>query len=859
MWNVDPLQMIMFLDYHFDNTKALDKATFEHELLKIRLSDYIVTPTKVIPFTHKAVKEWNRLTLDRDVTIVSGKPNVERYLFGCILQNITDLNIDKWNSFVENEGKLNSDVKRQLLAQTNFVVETLKDLLILLWAKKKIPLILKTDAWLPVLREFSHLKRKYIIIDSNVKKRFAEIKNYGLTVFSHLGDIETETLMKNIPVSLQGREPTSLYEIINGDKALKEAVSCFDVMNLTRPRAPCVNRECLDETENPQCHNHEQQHGEQLVRSNIVIPLPTDYYCYLRFENRESSTDDERLTAISTKNEHCTIEKDEGRCGLNCFLVDQNGDVIPIIGQVPIYRHYRPAYRQLRKGSITVKQSSISINKYASNKFSISYSKHLITARALFEKAINEITVVAGEPEMGKTTLLQSLFLLCESKYYVIFIDLAQHRDNFCNDKLKSFQDFIRLSCNECLSLPYSDFLQKLHDYPERLVVMLDSFDERLATYEKQKNCVPFAVNHLSSQFPTSSKLLKRSSASASPIDAKRCLLFKTSANWWHWPSTRPGYCDQSKDEIERCDPVILREKARWTTLNAEILRRGIRTRNVVNTNVGIRIQPATPADCRQLVQAPSYVESQITSPRMKSARIWHEKESASCCAKGRLWGSPTPPVVIQLTKNDQLKQIFRITPVCGINVTVESKPVKKDQVTQYHRCQLYGHWHGHPATVCIKDACRTTPDRRVYEPRDASAKCALYQDPHTAKYKRCQKSPYTKNGKFWSNCPRLLRSRLILRKRPPNRWTPSTPSGPKPSPKKPVESQPSTKPSPAIVEEVADYDASETSSCPKTDVMSILSKLLSLIQKINWSKLFGVATSLLPKLLKCRSLPTSS
>ncbi|GJQ70094.1 hypothetical protein Trydic_g22568 [Trypoxylus dichotomus] len=80
---------------------------------------------------------------------------------------------------------------------------------------------------------------------------------------------------------------------------------------------------------------------------------------------------------------------------------------------------------------------------------------------------------------------------------------------------------------------------------------------------------------------------------------------------------------------------------------------------------------------------------------------------------------------------------------------------------------------------------------------------------------------------------------------------TPFTPSSTKPFPKKPVKSQLLTKPSATIVEEVADYDTSETTSCPKTDAMSTLSQLIPLIQK-NWSNLFEVAASMLPNLLKC-------
>ncbi|GJQ65669.1 hypothetical protein Trydic_g7757 [Trypoxylus dichotomus] len=108
----------------------------------------------------------------------------------------------------------------------------------------------------------------------------------------------------------------------------------------------------------------------------------------------------------------------------------------------------------------------------------------------------------------------------------------------------------------------------------------------------------------------------------------------------------------------------------------------------------------------------------------------------------------PIPLVFVQMTKNDESKEVFRITHVSGINVNVKSKLVKKNQVTQYHQCQLYGHGqlNCHAAAVCVK--C-TGPYQTAEctKRRNAPAKCALCQDPHTANYKGCSKSPYTKKG----------------------------------------------------------------------------------------------------------------
>ncbi|GJQ67639.1 hypothetical protein Trydic_g8430 [Trypoxylus dichotomus] len=341
---------------------------------------------------------------------------------------------------------------------------------------------------------------------------------------------------------------------------------------------------------------------------------------------------------------------------------------------------------------------------------------------------------------------------------------------------------------------------------------------------------------------------------------------------------------------------VVLREKARWTTLNAEILRRGIRTTKVVNTNVGIRIQPTTADDYRQLVQAVTALNMQFHSYQLTEDKplkvvlrgvpedITEDEINRDLARQGirvleckrMLVGQacrPIPLVFVQLTKSDEAKGIFRITHVCGINITVESKQVKKGQVIQCHRCQLYGHGQRncHAAAVCVKCA-GPHQTAECAKSRDTPARCALCQGPHTANYKGCPKSPYVKKGEVPAQPPKKAAPKPAQRpaprkpeapkpstitakpsyaaairkgtnktvkatKTPKKGKTPSAPSLPKPSPKKPVASKPPTKPTPAIVEEVADYDASETNSRPEANVFDTFSQLILLIQKINWQK----------------------
>ncbi|GJQ78615.1 hypothetical protein Trydic_g11722 [Trypoxylus dichotomus] len=69
-------------------------------------------------------------------------------------------------------------------------------------------------------------------------------------------------------------------------------------------------------------------------------------------------------------------------------------------------------------------------------------------------------------------------------------------------------------------------------------------------------------------------------------------------------------------------------------------------------------------------------------------------------------------------------------------------------QVTQCHRCQLYGHGQRncHAAAVRVKCA-GPHQTAECTKRRDAPAKCALCQGSHTANYKGCPKLPYAQKG----------------------------------------------------------------------------------------------------------------
>ncbi|GJQ76586.1 hypothetical protein Trydic_g12288 [Trypoxylus dichotomus] len=213
--------------------------------------------------------------------------------------------------------------------------------------------------------------------------------------------------------------------------------------------------------------------------------------------------------------------------------------------------------------------------------------------------------------------------------------------------------------------------------------------------------------------------------------------------------NTNPEATSAVPKKEGRIPPVVLRDKARWMRVNAEIQQLGVKIIKVVNAQVGIRIQPATASDYRRLVEIVTIMKVPFHSYQLTEEKplkivlrglpeeISDEEIQEDLAQQGFTTATvkrmtvgpnkrPIPLVFVQLTKNDQSKKIFDI-----------------HTVTQCHRCQLYGHGQRncHAAAVCVKCA-GPHQTAECSKPREAPAKCALCQGPHTANYGGCPKAP---------------------------------------------------------------------------------------------------------------------
>ncbi|GJQ68002.1 hypothetical protein Trydic_g16739 [Trypoxylus dichotomus] len=116
-------------------------------------------------------------------------------------------------------------------------------------------------------------------------------------------------------------------------------------------------------------------------------------------------------------------------------------------------------------------------------------------------------------------------------------------------------------------------------------------------------------------QLPSARRQMKRKSSRNSSSESERRKRPGTKpATAGDVQSANAALPDHSKAMDSRVPPVFLREKARWMAVHAELSKQGVRTTKVVNTNVGIRIQPATAADYRQVIRIVSELRVQYHS-----------------------------------------------------------------------------------------------------------------------------------------------------------------------------------------------------------------------------------------------------
>lgn len=250
------LAIINYIKDYFNNDylyrQGLTMEVFEVELQRIRYIDAIPPITSLLDLVDDArISVWKDITLNHDITTVDcyADVEIERCLYSCVIQNLNSLlniNID-WSRYVGKTCNLDSEIISKFMVhsktkKTRFWISppsTLRTLLMELWKFGDLPLILKTHSKLNNFERYMHLKRNYIIID-DWTDRCEEVSASKLKIFSNLNSIHhlelKEKILTSLLVSLQGRAPRNLKDILQHDEELMSNFTCVNILDTMKKR-----------------------------------------------------------------------------------------------------------------------------------------------------------------------------------------------------------------------------------------------------------------------------------------------------------------------------------------------------------------------------------------------------------------------------------------------------------------------------------------------------------------------------------------------------------------------------------------------------------------------------------------------
>ncbi|GJQ80542.1 hypothetical protein Trydic_g19948 [Trypoxylus dichotomus] len=416
-----------YFNTNFLHKQGLHKQIFDIELQKIRLSNYIPPLTQLIDLVDDdRVAIWNEITLHHYITIAnkSDDGDIEGCLHSCFAERLKFLlktDID-WNRLVIEQRELDHHVINQFLeySKTKTVrhwispPSTLKLLILELWKFGDLPLILKMDTKLNHFEKYIHLGRSYVVI-GDVEKQFDDISNSKLNIFSNLASIANPKLrnrmLENTVISFQGRQKTTLKELLRDDVELLATFTAVDVIGLMKKRIAYLSEDCLRDTnylaffvEDDKCPVNGKIPEPHVIGDNIIFEChPSKIEGYISTLKKDSSYKYYRIYHLRRVDGRLILVKGQ-RDALCNYFIDQYGDPvynskgstpIPIIGEMIALNELHHVPRYIRRATVT----NISSNSRDSAIFVLSGDVTSIVEPIKFTKDISDIekTITKGK------------------------------------------------------------------------------------------------------------------------------------------------------------------------------------------------------------------------------------------------------------------------------------------------------------------------------------------------------------------------------------------------------------------------------------------------------------------------------
>lgn len=237
----------------------------------------------------------------------------------------------------------------------------------------------------------------------------------------------------------------------------------------------------------------------------------------------------------------------------------------------------------------------------------------------------------------------------------------------------------------------------------------------------------------------------------------------------------------ETQPKKTRIPPIFLKNKEKWTATSCHFAATKIKFNRASNTGQGIKIEPATSTDYRHMVhfferEKCEFFTYALPEDKPLSAVIrgvpleFTETEvTQDLAAKGfkilkvmRMKKghdrSPMPLVMVHLARSEHAKEIFNITEIHRVDVTVETPKARTD-ITQCFRCQGFGHTQRECRIKpkCVKCAGEHFAADCSKTTRDTPATCINCGGAHPANYRGCP------------SYPKMARQRPAARNAPPS------------------------------------------------------------------------------------------
>lgn len=211
--------------------------------------------------------------------------------------------------------------------------------------------------------------------------------------------------------------------------------------------------------------------------------------------------------------------------------------------------------------------------------------------------------------------------------------------------------------------------------------------------------------------------------------------------------------------------PVVLRDKAAWTTVARQLDHRALKFTKAKNIQDGIAIQPATSDDFRGITkmldegklpyhsfllqeEKPLKVVLRGLPIDLPAGEIKEDlaRQGLPVRTVTRMTGRnrvPIPLFLVQLERTTEARKIYDITATCYLQVRVESPRRQPAAVSQCHRCQRFHHAQSrcHATPRCVKCG-QEHHSAQCTKPREEPAKCANCTLAHPASYRGCAAFP---------------------------------------------------------------------------------------------------------------------